>query len=127
MNQRGFTMIEMIFAVTLLLIVMTGLARFMGTFQKGVTTASALTIATAVAQERLETIRADPRYTRLGALYATADSVFTPAPGISMTRRTLIARDQTGAPARDMSTITIRVWSAASKDTVHLTAVVAAP
>ena len=84
----------------------------------------------AIARERLEMVRSDPRYTSLLTRYGTgtsADTIITAAAGISLRRRTIIARDQTGVPARDFTTITVRVTSAGTPDTVNLTAVVAAP
>ena len=83
-----------------------------------------------MASERLELIRADPRYTSLNALYGTgAGADTTGFPGYStMRRRTTIVRDVSGAPARDFTTITVRVTHPAMpQDTVSLTATVAAP
>jgi hypothetical protein len=44
-------------------------------------------------------------------------------------RRTYVVRDQSGTPARDRTTVTVRVFTTTAilKDTVSLTAVVARP
>lgn len=129
MNRRGFTLIETMVALVLLTIAVLSLGRFMASFQNSTTKSTALTVATTVAIERLQLTRSDPRYTRLIALYGTPPSSDTTGfPGYpTMHRQTFIVRDQTGAPARDFTTVTVRVTSPIMKDTVNLTAVVAAP
>jgi hypothetical protein len=89
--------------------------------------ASLRTIATGVGSGRLELVRADPRYTRLFNLYGTgsgADTTGFPTYP-QMRRRTTVVRDVSGG--RDRTTITVRVSHPALRDTVSLTATVAAP
>ena len=128
-DRRGFTMVEVMISLTLLTIVMLGLGKFMVSFLRNSGRANALNVAAAVAQERVNLIEADPRYTAVNSLYgtgATADT--TGFPGFPrMRRRTTIARDQTGSPARDFTTITVRVTDPSMKDTVSLTSVRAKP
>jgi prepilin-type N-terminal cleavage/methylation domain-containing protein len=129
-NRRGFTLIETMVALVVLTIVVVGLGRFMGQFLHAESASGIRLVATSVATERLELIRADPRYTQLSALYGTgAGADTTGFPGYSgMRRRTTIVRDQTGAPARDFTTITVRVTHpAVPRDTVSVTATVARP
>ncbi len=129
-DRRGFTLVETMVALVILTIVVVGLARFMGTFLHAESTSGTRLVATSVAAERLEMVRADPRYSTLGALYGVGVAADTTGfPGYPMMRRrTTIVRDQTGAPARDFTTVTVRVTHPSMpKDTVSLTATVARP
>lgn len=122
-------MIEAMIAMVMLVIIVTTFGRYMATFQQGTTRATALTVAAAVAKERLEIIRADPRYFTLITLYDTgagADTVGFPGYA-TMRRETIMARDQTGTPARDRTTITIQVTWSGMKDTVRLSTVRSRP
>lgn len=128
-GRRGMTLIEVMIALTLLVIVVLTVGRYMAMFRQGTTRASALVVATAVAKERLELVRSDPRYTSLIALYgsgAGADTVGFPG-YVTMRRTTTLARDQTGAPARDRTAITVRVTWPGMPDTVRLTSMRARP
>lgn len=129
MNKRGMSLIEMMIAMVMLVIVVTTFGRYMGSFQSGTTKATALTVAASVAKERLELVRADPRYFTLSTLYGTgAGADTTGFPGYaSMRRITTTTRDQTGTPARDRTTVTVQVTWPGMKDTVRLTTVRARP
>jgi prepilin-type N-terminal cleavage/methylation domain-containing protein len=128
-NHRGFTLIEVMIALVVLVIVATGVARFASQFSRAMTDSTLRLIATGVASDRLEIIRADPGYTTLAATYGTGPGADTTGfPGYPRMRRiTDILRDQSGSPARDRTTITVRVIDPALRDTVALTVVVAAP
>jgi len=129
MNRRGISLIEMMIALTMLVIVVTTFGRYMATFEQGTTRATAMTVAAAVAKERIELIRADPRYLSLVSLYATgagADTIGFPGYA-TMHRVTIMERDQTGVPPRDRTTITIQVTWPGMKDTVRLSTVRARP
>jgi len=129
MNRRGISLIETMIAMTMLVIIVTTFARYMARFQQGTTRATAMTVAAAVAKDRLELIRSDPRYTMLGTLYdAGAGADTSGFPGYATMRRvTDLVRDQTGSPARDRTTITVRVTWPGMPDTVRLTTVRARP
>ena len=129
MNRRGISLFESLLALSMLMIVVTTFARYIGTFQQGTTRATALTVATAVAKEQLELIRVDPRYTALAALYdAGASADTTGFPGYpNMRRLTDLVRDQGGTPPRDRTTITVRVTWPGMSDTVKLTTVRSRP
>lgn len=129
MNRRGISLIETMIAMTILVIIVTTFGRFMAAFQQGTTRATALTVASAVAKERLELIRADPRYTTLITLYDTGAGADTIGfPGYATMRRvTTMLRDQTGTPARDRTTITIQVSWPGMNDTVRLSTVRSRP
>lgn len=129
MRRDGFTLVEMLIAMVVLTIVLAGLGRFMGAFQHDTTRARIRLVATAVAHERLELVRADPRYDQLRATYQLgAGGDTTGFPGFpQMRRRTLVVRDQSGTPPRDLTTVTVVVTHPATADTVALTSVVARP
>lgn len=126
-NRRGFTLIELLISLVILTVVATSFARFTGMFSRTMSDASLRTIATGVAAGRLELVRADPRYDRLATLYGAgggADTTGFPSYP-RMRRRTTVVRDL--ASGRDRTTITVRVSDPALRDTVALTATVAAP
>ncbi|MBL8979284.1 MAG: prepilin-type N-terminal cleavage/methylation domain-containing protein [Gemmatimonadota bacterium] len=129
-DRRGFTLIEVLIAMVILTVVMAGLGRFVATFMHGVRTTTARTMATEVARARLQLVANDPRYTTLVSLFgsgAGADTVGQPG-FPAMRRRTFLNRDQTGTPARDITTITVRVTDPTLPgDTISLTTQVARP
>jgi prepilin-type N-terminal cleavage/methylation domain-containing protein len=130
-SRKGFSLIEVLVALVILTVVLTGLGRFVGKFIHGVTTSSARTTAAEVARSRIERIKADPRYTTLTTLFGSGASADTTGfPGFArMRRRTFVVRDQSGTPARDWTTITVKVTdpSTLPGDTISLTTTVAAP
>lgn len=129
-NRNGFTLMEILIAVVLLVIVATTTAKFASDFTRTMTKSSIRVAASAVARDRLELVRADPRYTRLGTLYAVGAGADTLGfPGFPRMRRTTtVVRDTTGsAPRRDRTTVTVRITDPALRDTVALTSVIASP
>lgn len=129
LNERGIGLIETMIAMGILVIVVTTFGKYMASFQKGTTTATAMTMASSVAKERLEIIRADPRYFTLTTLYgsgAGADTVGFPGYA-TMRRITTMTRDQGGTPARDRTTITVQVTWPGMRDTVRISTVKARP
>lgn len=128
-NRHGFTLVEIMMAMVILVVVATTFARFAGSFSRTMNSSSVRVVAAGIAQDRLELVRADPRYTRLNSLYGTgAGADTTGFPGYtSMRRVTTVVRDQSGSPARDRTTITVKVIYPSFKDTVAVTAVVAKP
>ena len=131
MNRKGFTLIETLIAVTLLSIAVMSLGKFMASYQNVTAKATVLSTMTTIAKERIELIRGDPRYTTLTTRYGSGASADTTGfPGFSIIRRrTYVTRDQTGSPARDRTTVTVRVFTTTNvvKDTVSLSAVIARP
>ncbi|HEX3927273.1 MAG TPA: type II secretion system protein [Gemmatimonadales bacterium] len=128
-RRRGFTLIEMLIAIVILVVVATGVARFSTNFSRSMSDSAVRVVATGVANDRLETIRSDPRYTSLVALYGTGGGADTTgfADYPNMHRLTRVVRDQSGTPARDRTTITVQVTDPVFKDTVSVTAVIASP
>jgi prepilin-type N-terminal cleavage/methylation domain-containing protein len=128
MRRNGFTLIELLIAIVVVVIVATSFARFAAQFSRSMGDSSLRLVATGIATGRLEMVRADPRYTRLNALYgsgtAGGDTTgFADYP--QMRRITRVIRDQSGN--RDFTTVTVKVWDPALIDTLAVTAVVASP
>ena len=128
-HDRGFTLIEILVAVVILSLVALGVARYSGLFGRALGNASVRVVAAGIAEDHLQLIAADPRYTSLVALYNVgtgADTTgFTDYP--NMRRKTIVVRDQSGSPARDRTTVTVRVTDPSLKDTVAVTSVIASP
>ena len=128
-SRRGFTLIEIMMAIVVLATLAVGVARFSATFSRALSSSSVRVVAAGVADDRMQLIRADPRYTSLVALYnsgAGADTTgFPDYP--RMRRLTYAVRDQSGTPARDRTTITVRVIDPSMPDTVSVTSVIASP
>jgi prepilin-type N-terminal cleavage/methylation domain-containing protein len=125
-TRRGFTLIEILVALVLLGILAVGVARFSALFGKALANSSVRVVAAGIASDQLQLIRADPRYTSLVSLYNGKNTTgFQDYP--QMQRLTTVVRDQSGAPARDRTTITVRVIDRSMPDTVSLTSVIASP
>lgn len=128
-RRRGFTVIEILIAIVVLTVLAIGVARFAAIFGRTIGTSSVRVVAAGIASDRMQLIRADPRYTSLVALYnsgAGADTTgFPDYP--RMRRITTMVRDQSGTPPRDRTTITVRVIDPSLRDTVSVTSVVASP
>jgi prepilin-type N-terminal cleavage/methylation domain-containing protein len=125
-TRRGFSIIEIMVAVVILGLLATGVARFSGMFARAMANSSVRVVAAGIAADHLQLIRADPRYTRLVTLYNGVDTTgFSGYP--NMKRLTTVVRDQTGSPARDRTTVTVRVVDRSMPDTVSVTSVIASP
>lgn len=128
-HQRGFTLIEVMIALVILTVVALSLGRFVASFSHTVGTSTAQTTAVAVAQERLDSIRAASTistYPNLVALF-NGNSV-TGFPGYpNMTRVTVAVRTQSVVPKRDYTTITVTVTEPTMGPAVNLTNLVASP
>ena len=128
-REDGMSLIEIMIAMVILVIMVTTFGRYMGAFLNSNSKAGAVTTATAVARERMELVRADPRYGSLVARYGTGASADTTGfPGYpSMKRKTTVIRDQSGSPARDITKVTVLVTMPGLTDTVRLTTTLARP
>ena len=126
MSRKGFTLIEILIAMVILTIVSVGLGKFVATFLHTVGTSTAKTVATAVGQEQLELIRADPNYTGLVTNYN--GNTVTGFPGYgSMTRNTRVVRTTGNSPRRDYTRVTVTVTEPTMGTPINVTIVVAAP
>ncbi len=128
-DRRGFTLIEVMVALVILTVVALSLGRFVGNFSHAVGTSTVRTVATTVATEQLELVRANTNagaYPNLVANF-NGNSV-TGFPGYpNMNRATRVVRTQVVNPKADYTTITVTVTEPTLGTAVNLTAVVAAP
>jgi prepilin-type N-terminal cleavage/methylation domain-containing protein len=124
-DRRGFTLIEVMVALVLLVIVSLGLTQFTGSYIHSSANAGTRAIATEIARERIGLIRADPAYTSLASTWAGTTTGFPGYPGMS--RTTTVRRVTQTTPRQDYTLLTVLVTTPSLPQAVTLTAVVAAP
>lgn len=127
-TRRGFTLVETVVALTILAIVFTSLAKFMGAFVGDVRRSEVKTVATEVANEQMQYLKSWGDYFTLANFQGTLTGF--PSRGYpNMKRVTTVLRSQrTTAPILwDRTTITVKVSDPGMKDTVALTYVVGKP
>ena len=125
MERRGFTLIEVMLAVVLLVIVLTSLARYTGQFLHTVSTSTIRTVAAEVARERISLVDMDPSYTTLAATWTATETGFPSYP--SMVRTTTVSRITGTTPPRDYTIVTVRVTEPTMGQAIDVTTVVAQP
>ncbi len=106
-RERGFTLIEVILALSILLVVMMMLASTTGRALHTAATTQSQQTAIQLAMDKIDQVRNDPNYNGLAAAYAKTDTTFTGLPGFR--RVTTIV--QTGGPGQpnDYQKITVTV------------------
>lgn len=122
-DRRGFTLIEVILALSILLVVMVGFVSMTGRTVHVAATSDREQAAIQLATDRIEQVRSDPNYAALDTLYAKTESSFPTLPGF--TRTTQIVRTTTGA--NDYKRITVTVSGPGLAAPVTRTVTVAAP
>lgn len=125
MNRRGFSLIEVMLAVVILAVVLTGLARYTGQFLHTVSISGVRTVAAEVARERISLVDQDPSYTTLAATWAGTKTGFPGYP--QMQRVTTVSRVTGVAPPRDYTIVTVRVSEPTMGQAIDVTTVVAQP
>ena len=124
-DRRGFTLIEVILALTILLVVMMMLANTTGRTVHIAATSANQQSAVQLAMDRVDQIRADPEYDGLDSTYARTETGFPSLPGF--TRRTNIVRVGGVGQASDFKRITVTVTGPGVVPAVVRTVSVAAP
>lgn len=124
-NRSGFTLIEVILALTILLVVMMMLANTTGKTVHTAATSSNQEAAIQLAMDRVDQVRADPNYAGLDSAYAKTETSFPTLSGF--TRVTSIVR--TGGPGtpNDYKKVTVTVSGPGLLAPVVRTVTVAAP
>jgi prepilin-type N-terminal cleavage/methylation domain-containing protein len=107
--RRGMTLIEVIIAVVILSGAMLGLANFGRLFQHNVSTASGQTLASDLATQQIETIKAWRAYATLVATYNNMTETFASNPVYSGFTRTTKAVRCAGCPTATNDYITVTV------------------
>lgn len=124
-HRGGFTLVEVILALTILLVVLMMLATSTGKTVHTVATASAQEAAIELAMSRIEQIRADPQYNTIDSIYAKTETGFPTLPGY--TRVTKVVRVGGVGLPNDYKKITVTVTGPGVTPPVSRSATVAAP
>jgi prepilin-type N-terminal cleavage/methylation domain-containing protein len=122
-DRRGFTLIEVVLALAILLAVMVGLVSMTGRTTHVAATSDRQEAAIQLATDRIEQVRTDPQYAKLDSVYVATEGSFPTLPGF--TRTTQIVRTTTGA--NDYKRITVTVSGPGLSAPVQRTVTVAAP
>jgi prepilin-type N-terminal cleavage/methylation domain-containing protein len=125
MSRRGFTLIEVIIAITILMFIVVALAGSTGAYVRLTAQDEARAVASQLAQEQLQRVQMDPNYGGLDSTYAGTESSLIGAPGF--TRTTSIVRVGGLNQATDHKQITVTVMGPGLDDPIVRTTTVAAP
>lgn len=108
MPRRGFTLIEVMIALVILMVVALGMAQLTATMTHTVTTGGRQQAAVELAEGRVAQIQADPNYAGLESTYVATEANFATLPGFS--RQTIVQHDTGSAGARhDWKRVTVTV------------------
>lgn len=128
--RRGFSLVEIMVALTILSIIILGLANTTISFLHETTLDTVRVRAQSYADMRVAEIRGYPDYPALVATFTSSD---TPEPGFS--RQTVVVRDKTatstcnnpaGCPKNDITRVTVTVNNASLSSPVSRTISIAA-
>lgn len=125
MPRRGFTLIEVMMALVILLGVILGVAQTTARMVHTVVTGDQQLTAVQLAETRLEQIRLDPDYTDLETNYETTESSFPTLTGFS--RQTAITHVGGTGKAEDYKKITVTVTGPGVGTPVSRSVTVGAP
>lgn len=121
-NRDGFTLVEVIVAMVILGFVLVGMVGTSG-FLATIGRADRQAAANELAEDRVEQVKMDPRYTKLDSLFAGTESSFPTLPGY--TRTTTIV--QVTASGQDYKMVTVSVNGPGLPAPSKRTVIVAAP
>ncbi len=122
-NKSGFTLIEVILALTILLVVMMMLANTTGKTVHTAATGANQEAGIQLAMDRVEQVRNDPFYAGLDTAYGKTETVFPTLSGF--TRVTSIVRTTSGN--NDYKKVTVTVTGPGLLTPIVRTVTVAAP
>lgn len=122
-NARGFTLIEVVVALTILLVVMVGLVTMTGKTSNVAALSDRQESAVQLVNDRVDQIRVDPNYRTLDSLYGGTEASFPTLPGV--TRVTQVIR--TTSSSNDYKRITVTVSGPGLSTPISRTVTVAAP
>ena len=106
-RERGFTLIEVILALSILLVVMMMLASTTGRALHTAAMTQSQQTAIQLAMDKIDQVRNDPNYDGLELAYAKTDTTFTGLPGFR--RVTSIVRTGGQGQTNDYKKITVVV------------------
>jgi prepilin-type N-terminal cleavage/methylation domain-containing protein len=122
-DRAGFTLIEVVLALTILLVVMVSFVSMTGRTVHVAATSDREQGAVQLAADRIEQVRSDPNYAKLDSLYVATESSFPTWPGL--VRSTTIVR--TTAGLNDYKRVTVTVTGPGLAAPVTRSVTVAAP
>lgn len=125
MTRRGFTLVEVIIAMTILVVVILAMSTAAGTFVRLTSTSEAQAVGSQLVQERLQIIEMDPNYNGLKSTYEGTESTLPGATGF--VRKTDITRVGGPSDTKDFWRITVTVTGPGLPDPLVRTTTVAAP
>jgi prepilin-type N-terminal cleavage/methylation domain-containing protein len=124
-NRRGFTLVEVIIAMVILLTVVLAMGSATGAFLRRTAQEESRATATQLAQDRLQMIEMDPNYAGLAATYAVTESNL---PGLAgYTRVTQVTQVGGTGQATDYKVVTVTVTAPGISTPITRTTTVAAP
>jgi Tfp pilus assembly protein PilE len=118
-SRAGLTLIELMFAITIITGVIVGLAAFVPRFMNAASKGAVVSAASDLAVDRIETIKAFPTYTTLETTFNATEAGFPTC--ATCTRTTTIVQDST--TTSNYKIVTVQVTGSllalpASKSTV---------
>jgi prepilin-type N-terminal cleavage/methylation domain-containing protein len=122
-TQRGFTLIEIVLALTILLVVIVALVTLTGKTVHVTATSDREQAAIQLATDRTDAVRADPDYGGLDTTYGKTETDFPTLPGF--TRATKIVRTTTSG--NDYKKVTVTITGPGLMSPIVRTVTVAAP
>jgi len=124
-TRRGFTLIEVIIAMVILVVGILAMSAAVGQFVRQTSQSEVQTVATQLAQERLQMIQMDPAYGNLETTYAGSESSLPGAAGFA--RKTEITLVGGAGQTTDFKRITVTVTGPGLRTPVVRTTTMAAP
>ena len=124
-RRRGFTMIEIMIALVILMIVVLGMATSTGRFIRQVSDSDLQVAAIHLADDRVQTVLMDPDYNGLDTLYAGTETGFATLNGFS--RETVIQLIGGMGQPTNHKRIVVTVTGPGLANPVKRSATVAAP
>lgn len=122
---KGFTLVEVMMALVILMVVLLGFAVSSGRLLHTVTTSDLQESAIQLARSRLEQVQLEPNYGALDSIYAKTETGFPTLPGF--TRVTTITRFGGLSQPIDYKRITVTITGPGLVAPVVRTTTVAAP
>ncbi len=121
--RQGFSLVEIVVALTILMVVMLALITLTGRTMHTAVVADREQAALQLVTDRTDQILADPRYSKLDSLYATTETSFPTLTGL--TRTTTITT--VTSSGHNYKRITVRVTGNGLNAPIARTITVAAP
>jgi prepilin-type N-terminal cleavage/methylation domain-containing protein len=124
-NRKGLTLIEVMIALTILAGAMLSMAAYLTKFARTISAADVVATANELAADKLEAVKASPRYAAIDTLYGGTEHLSSPYQGY--TRVTTVQRVGGGdEDLYDYRTVTVTVSNSRLPNPVSKTSIIAA-